>query len=55
MPEAVSFVTQKRKKTFVREFELAMGGGGEGGGMQNGICDSCDRLISQYNRKNSSL
>ena len=28
MPEAVSFVTQKRKKTFVREFELAMGGGG---------------------------
>ena len=31
MPEAVSFVTQKRKKTFVREFELAMGGG-EGAG-----------------------
>ena len=32
MPEAVSFVTQKRKKTFVREFELAMGGGGRGAG-----------------------
>ena len=55
MPEAVSFVTQKRKKTNFCVRIWISNGGGEGGGMQNGICDSCDRLISQYNRKNSSL